>query len=525
MLKSIFSLLIVFFSISSSYSQNWDWGGPMDPLQEKFKVLHYQLELEILLDSKSIKGKNKVTFDAPEKLDTLRLNLIDEYEVSRVLMNEEEVSFTHQNDILDIIPIDCTCNSVEVFYEGITPIAINPPWTGGFTWELDLLDQHWMGLSSQGEGAKIFMPALDHPSSEPENGVDLFFTVQKPYFVASNGRLLEQKETADRITYHWATEYPINNYGINFTVGVFHEAKMDFESISGQNIPMHVFVLQEDEAKAQSLLEVLKVSVETQEKYFGAFPFPNDKIAVVETPYLGMEHQTINAYGNNFQFVPMGDVSYDWLLHHELGHEWFGNKMSVGDWADMWIHEGFTAYGDWLFYEAHGGFDAYLDHAASVLKTIPHAKPVVSPPNSTEEEAYHGEIYSKGAAVVHSLRGVVGDEVFFPLLKAFISDDRFTYLNQVNTTDFIEFVNTYTGQDLSPFLNFYLKTTDLPVLKVGKKGKDGYQVSLKGIDFTIPVEIETSNGLIKEEIGSNSVFIESTTEIKVDPKGWLMLSK
>lgn len=525
MLKSIFSLLIVFFSISSSYSQNWDWGGPMDPLQEKFKVLHYQLELEILLDSKSIKGKNKITFDAPEKLETLRLNLIDEYEVSRVLMNGEEVSFTHQNDILDIIPIDCTCNSVEVFYEGITPIAINPPWTGGFTWELDLMDRHWMGLSSQGEGAKIFMPALDHPSSEPENGVDLFFTVQKPYFVASNGRLLEQKEAADKITYHWATEYPINNYGINFTVGVFHEAKMDFESISGQNIPMHVFVLQEDEAKAQSLLEVLKVSVETQEKYFGAFPFPNDKIAVVETPYLGMEHQTINAYGNNFQFVPMGDVSYDWLLHHELGHEWFGNKMSVGDWADMWIHEGFTAYGDWLFYEAHGGFDAYLDHAASVLKTIPHAKPVVSPPNSTEEEAYHGEIYSKGAAVVHGLRGVVGDEVFFPLLKAFISDDRFTYLNQVNTTDFIEFVNTYTGQDLSPFLNFYLKTTDLPVLKVGKKGKNGYQVSLKGIDFTIPVEIETSNGLIKEEIGSKPVFIESTTLIKVDPKGWLMLSK
>ncbi|MBN3521572.1 M1 family metallopeptidase [Algoriphagus lutimaris] len=525
MRKFFFPLLILFISITSSYSQNWDWGGPIDPLQEKFKVLHYQLELEILLDSKSIRGKNRITFDASEKLDTLRLNLIDEYEVSSVLMNGEEVNFTHQNDILDIIPIDCTCNSVDVFYEGITPIAINPPWTGGFTWELDLMDQHWMGLSSQGEGAKIFMPALDHPSSEPENGVDLFFTVQKPYFVASNGRLIEQKAAVDHTTYHWATEYPINNYGINFTVGVFHEAKMDFESVSGQKIPMHVYVLQEDEAKAQSLLEVLKVSVETQEKYFGAFPFPKDKIAVVETPYLGMEHQTINAYGNNFQFVSMGEVSYDWLLHHELGHEWFGNKMSVGDWADMWIHEGFTAYGDWLFYETHGGFDAYLNHAASVLKTIPHAKAVVSPPNSTEEEAYHGEIYSKGAAVVHGLRGVVGDEVFFPLLKAFISDDRFTYLNKVNTSGFIEFVNAYTCQDLSAFLNFYLKTTALPALKVGKKGKSGYQVSLKGIDFTIPVEIETSNGLIKEEIGPKPVFIESSTQIKVDPKGWLMLSR
>jgi aminopeptidase N len=521
--KLIFGALIFIFSISSSFGQNWDWGGPIDPLQAKFKILHYQLELEIILETKSIQGKNVVTFEAVEKLDTLRLNLIDEYQVEKVIMNGQDVIFSHYDDLLDIIPIDCTCNSVEVFYGGETPIAQNPPWTGGFTWELDLFDNHWMGLSSQGEGAKIFMPALDHPSSEAQNGVDLFFRVDKPYFVAANGRLIGKKESENQVTYHWSTEYPINNYGINFTVGVFHEAKMDFNSISGEVIPMHVYVLQEDQAKADALLEVLKISTETQEKYFGAFPFPNDKIAVVETPYLGMEHQTINAYGNNFQFVTMGDVQYDWLLHHELGHEWFGNKMSVGDWADMWIHEGFTAYGDWLFYDEHGGSEAYFAQAASVLQSIPHDKPVVGHPNSTEEEAYHGEIYTKGAAVVHGLRGVLGDDVFFPMLKAFISDERFTYQNQVTTDDFIDFVHSYTDQDLSDFLNFYLRTTDLPELKVSKKGKSGYMVSLKGIDFTIPVEIETSNGLEKVILGSKPVLVSSSSEIQVDPKGWLML--
>jgi aminopeptidase N len=288
---------------------------------------------------------------------------------------------------------------------------------------------------------------------------------------------------------------------------------------------MHVWVLQENRAKAKELLSILKTSTETLEKYFGAFPFPEDKIAVVETPYLGMEHQTINAYGNNFQFVPMGDVQYDWLLHHELGHEWFGNKVSVGDWADMWIHEGFTAFGDWMFYWEHGGEQAYFDQAQSVGRSIEHISPVVSPPNSTEEESYHPEIYTKGAFVVHSLRGILGDEVFFPMLKAFASDERFTYQNRVNTKDFTDFVAEYTGQDLQGFFDLYLLTTDLPEVKVAKKGKSGYQISLKGIEFTMPVEVKTSEGIQKVILGSKPVLVSSKTLPEVDPRGWLMLKK
>ena len=517
---------LLFFSISSPvFSQNWDWGGPIDPLQQKFEVKHYRLNLEVLPERHSIRGSNTITFSSLEKLDTLRLNLIDEYKVEKVIMNGEEVQFNHLNDILDILPNDCTCNSAEVFYSGKTPIAINPPWTGGFTWEKDSFGNHWMGLSSQGEGAKIFMPALDHPSSEPTDGVDMFFTVPKPYFVASNGKLMDVKMLEDQLVYHWSTSYPINNYNVNFTMGIFQEEKLEFTSVSGDKIPMYVWVLQENRSKAKELLAILKTSTATLEKYFGAFPFPDDKIAVVQTPYLGMEHQTINAYGNNFQFVPMGDTQYDWLLHHELGHEWFGNKVSVGDWADMWIHEGFTAFGDWMFYWEHGGEQAYFDQAQSVGRSIEHIKPVVSPPNSTEEKAYHPEIYTKGAFVVHSLRGILGDEVFFPMLKAFASDERFTYQNRVNTKDFTDFVAEYTGQDLQGFFDFYLLTTDLPEVKVVKKGKSGYQISLKGIEFTMPVEVKTSEGIQKVILGSKPVLVPSKTLPEADPRGWLMLKK
>jgi len=525
MIRSAYFICILCFLPILGFSQNWDWGGGVDPLQQKFEVKHYRLSLDIIPETQTIRGSNTITFHSEEKLDTLRLNLIDEYQVQKVLMNGREVGFSHHNDLLDIFPDDCTCTSAEVFYEGKTPIALNPPWMGGFTWEKDVFENHWMGLSSQGEGAKIFMPALDHPSSEPKDGVELFIRVPKPYFIASNGNLFEVKELENQLEYHWATSYPINNYNINFTMGVFHEEKLSFHSVSGDTIPMHVWVLQEDKAHAKALLANLKTSTKTLEKYFGAFPFPKDKIAVVQTPFLGMEHQTINAYGSDFQAVNMGEVKYDWLLHHELGHEWFGNKISVGDWTDMWIHEGLTAFGDWLFYWEHAGEEAYFEKVKSVAKTIQNLKPVIGPPNSTEEEAYHPEIYTKGAFLIHSLRGIIGDEVFFPMLKSFVSDERFTYLNRVNSNDFIDFVGEYTAMDLRDFFDFYFWGTELPKVRIVKKGKNGYLISLKGIEFDIPVEIKTSTGILRFVLGSKPVLVNSEIEPEIDPKGWLLLEK
>ena len=524
MKKLLFLLPLLFVNLLIQ-AQTWDWGGPIDPLQAKFQIQQYRLELEIFPETQSIAGRSTITFSSQEKLDTLRFQLIDQYQVTKVRMDGKEVEFFHQNDLLDIIPIDCTCDQVEIFYEGPTPIAQNPPWTGGFTWEKDQLGRHWMGLSCQGEGAKLFMPALDHPSSEPQQGVELSFTVPKPYFVASNGRLIHTQDQGQKVSYNWKTDYPINNYNINFTVGVFEKAESQFLSSSGALIPMEVWVLQDNKAKAKELLEVLRVSTQTHEKYFGPYPFPKDKIAVVETPYLGMEHQTINAYGNNFQFVSIGKVQYDWLLHHELGHEWFGNKVSVRDWADMWIHEGLTAYGDWLFFLEHGGPEAYFEKVRSEAREIPHARPVVSPPNSTEKTAYHPEIYTKGAMIIHSLRGVIGDELFFPALKAFAEGEQFTYLNQVSTNDFTDFIQQYTGQNLKGFFELYLKTTRLPEVKVKKRGKNEFLVSLEGIDFEMPVEVKTSTGIEKYSLGKTPRLISSTSTPEVDPRGWLMLKR
>jgi len=221
----------------------------------------------------------------------------------------------------------------------------------------------------------------------------------------------------------------------------------------------------------------------------------------------------------------MGNVNYDNLLHHELGHEWFGNKVSVGDWADFWIHEGITAFGDWMFYWEHGGEEAYFKNAKNTLRQISNSKPVVSPINSTEEEAYHSDIYTKGAFVMHSLRWVLGDDVFFPMLKAFASDARFTYENQVTTRDFIDFVKAFSGKDLEGFFQLYLYSTDLPKAKIAKKGKKGFKVSLEGVNFQLPVEIETELGIKTVILSAKPTLVNSQTIPVIDPRGWFIWEK
>lgn len=519
----VFALFLNAFELEAQERyQDWTWGGPIDPLQEKFEVLHYGIDLRILPESESLEGNVSVKFKADTPLDTLRLNLIDLYSVSQVLFDDDDIPFEHFGDTLDLHLPAIRKGTVRIFYEGVTPKAMMPPWKGGFTWVKDSLDNHWMGLSCQGEGAKIFMPCLDHPSSEPWEGVDLKISVPAPYFIAANGRLKNVEKDKGEITYHWSTDYPVNNYGINFTMGIFHEEKTTFDSESGEEVPMIVYVLDYHKHKADGLMEILERSAQTQEKYFGPYPFPKDKIAIVETPYLGMEHQTINAYGNSFKYEKVGDVMHDWLLHHELGHEWWGNMVSVSDWAHFWLHEGICTYGDWLFYREFGGESRYMKQAQKVGSSIQNIKAVVAPENSNSDDAFHIEIYYKGAFIMHSLRFILGDEVFFPMLKAFLKEDNHIYDQQVTTSDFTDFVQEYSGVDLEGFFQLYLYTTDIPEIEIERKKDNVYLVSIPNIRFTLPMEIRTDKGVIVKGLSASPVEIYSEQPIEVDPDFWFL---
>ncbi len=527
MSKFSFLLIFIFCSFfSNAQDLNWEWGGPLDPAQSAFDVKHITLDLEADPDARTIKGTAELKLEIVSAIDHIKLDLIDHYQVNAVEINGKKAHFEREEDLL-LISLNSTVKSGEqidvlVNYGGVTPEAVNPPWQGGFTYAKDANGKHWVGLSSQNEGGKIFMPAKDHPSDEPDNGVDLIITVPSSYKVAANGLLISEKTENNKATYHWQTNYSINNYGINFTIGDFVTQTKNYTTIEGNQVPMVMYLLRQNENRLTELMDILELSMRTQEKYFGEYPFVKEKVGIVETPYLGMEHQTINAYGNNYNYKTVGDTTYDTLLYHELGHEWWGNKVGVSDWADFWIHEGFCAYGDWLFYEEHGGREAYLQHVNNVGKYITNEIPIIIKENATSDEAYHSEIYTKGAFVLHSLRYILGDEVFFKTIRDFAHEPAFTYENQVKTRDLQFYITEKTDYDVKPFFDLFLRTTEVPGIIVKEINSNSFSIEIPNIDFTLPMDVKLEDGTQRLELSAKPVTVTSSVKPIVDAEGWFL---
>lgn len=514
-------LLMLSAAVEAQKNVGITWGGALDSLQAEVEILRYDLDLVLDLEEESIGGKVGIRYRMPEGQTTLRLDLLQGFEVSKVYDADGELEFSHVEDFLDITAHG---GEQEVFieYSGTPMVAARPPWSGGFTWSEDSEGRHWQGLSSQNAGGKIFMPCLNHPSSRAAEGVRLAITVPEPYVVAANGRLEGVEEDGNLLTYHWVTDYPISNYNINFTTGYFERSERPFISVSGDTVPMVVYLLEEDADRAEGLMDVLGQAAATHESYFGPYPFPEDKLAVVQTPYLGMEHQTINAYGNKFRFDTVDDVIFDWLLHHELGHEWWGNKLSVADWADFWLHEGFCTYGDWLAREAYVDKEKYLNYAKSRRLGILFLKPLVPERPASAHEAYHREVYTKGAFVLHSLRWILGDETFFDLLRDIAGTSRFSYENQWSTADFMEMVSEYTDRDLDDFFEVMLFGTEPLEMTLTEWSDEVYSLQFDNIDNTLPVEVQVGDEVKVLEVGSKSIFISTPKPPVIDPNGWLL---
>ena len=266
--------------------------------------------------------------------------------------------FKHQQNKIFIKAQDIKPGSivtVRVVYKGKPPEAEKPPWSGGFTWKKSEDGYPWVGVSCQGNGSYIWYPSKEHPSDEPE-GADVYITVQKPLSVASNGLLQGVEDHKNKWhTWHWKTKYNISPYNINFTIGHFDLIERT-SSVLGKPLKIQFFVLKESKKGADELLDQAEIFLEFFSRNFGQYPWINEKLGLVNTPYWGMEHQTIIAYGNEYKNNEKG---YDFLLFHEMSHEWWGNYLSVSDWADLWIHEGFAIYIESLYLEEKYGEDEY----------------------------------------------------------------------------------------------------------------------------------------------------------------------
>ena len=233
-----------------------------------------------------------------------------------------------------------------------------------------------------------------------------------------------------------------------------------------------------------------------------------------------MEHQTMNAYGNKFKYTQVGGKDFDWLMHHEFGHEWWGNKITAKDWGHYWIHEGICSFGDALYVRETEGEEAYLKRMHISSLRFQNKKPVVIGDEVTEDEAYHPDIYGKGAFFMHTLRYVIGDEIFFPTLKGFATDARFTYSNLVTTNDVEQYFSKAASKDLSPLFNLFLRTTNKLEISIKETEENKYLIKLQNITMSLPIDITTDGITNRIYIDTKGITVSAKSLPQVDAKGY-----
>jgi len=500
-------------SIQTFAQQHLTSGGKLKPEQAIMDVRHYTIALDIDFNQKSIDGYTTIDVIMAQPTHVLLFDLLDSLNVSQVLVNNKKAPFEYKNNLIRINLADelpAGKASVKVFYGGKPHIAVRPPWDDGFIWTKDGSGHPWMAITAEGTGGKLYFPCKDHPSDEPNEGVDMMITVPRDMVVAGPGLLQKVTPHGDKTTYHWKTNYTINNYSIIFNAGDYTVATRPYTTIDGHNVPIQFYVLKEHADKAEHFLDIFVKTIHEQEKYFGEYPWVKEKIGMVETPHLGMEHQSMVAYGNKFNYAKVGGEDYDWLMHHEFGHEWWGNKVTAKDWADYWIHEGICTFGDALYTREFEGERAYIDLFKNrMLAGIQNKIPVVMGKDIDEEAAYNEDIYSKGAFFMHTLCYIMGDSTFFPALKKFVTSPQYTYDNLVTTDDVEHFFSKESGRDLKPVFDLYLRTINKLEVHVKQMPNNRYLVQLQNMSIPLPIDVTTDSGTKRMTIDSKGLLVDS----------------
>lgn len=517
-------ILFLFFSLIAlnQSAQNLKSGGVLKPEQAIMDIRHYTVALDVDPEQKTINGYTEIDLNLLKPSDILLFDLWHGLTISKVWVNGKTQNFTHTND--DLVKIDLTQSlpaekvKVKIAYGGKPAVAERAPWIGGFQWEKDSKGNPWISITCQGEGAKIYFPCKDHPSDEPNEGADMIITVPKGLVVAAPGLLQKVTNKKNKSTYHWKTNYTISNYCILFNAGKYKVVKRVYTTIEGNKVPMEYYVLEENADKAEKLLDLYEQSAGILEKYFGEYPWVKERIGLSETPHLGMEHQTNIAYGNKYRYQKLGEKDFDWLLHHEFGHEWWANKVTNRDWAHMWIQEGICSFGDAMATRELAGEEAYLQRMKRTAINIQNRYPVVRGEEVDSDSSYHGDIYGKGAFFMHTVRYVIGDDVFFPTLKKLATDPQYTYDNFVTTDDVEQLFSKASGKNLKPLFNFYLLTTKKLEILVKQTGDKTYDVNIQNFDMPLPVEITTTSGTQRMELGKNPVKLTSDKTPLIDEK-------
>ncbi|WP_299074566.1 M1 family aminopeptidase [uncultured Paraglaciecola sp.] len=450
-----------------------DTGKTFSAIANSTDVVSYGLHLEVFPDSKSIAGVGYSQFLITQNTSQVELKLDSRFDISQILVDEQMAKYDRLGGVITIqLPSAKVVGdivNVAVHYAGKPHIALNAPWSGGFVWSETENGTPWIATAVQGEGCDLFWPCKDHFADKADT-MEISLTVPQTVSAVTNGILMSTVKIDDkRHTFNWQLSVPASDYNIALNIGPYTRIQQSYTSINGESVPIEFWALNENAAKAQSLInDDLLQQVSFYEELLGPYPWGNQKLGFVETPHLGMEHQTINAYGKKYLRDKNG---FDWLLHHELAHEWFGNLVTHEKLNDAWIHEGFGLYMQPIYSLYKFGEAAYIHTMYESYLGLVNCHPVVLEGEITSQQAFNSDIYGKGGWTLHTLRWLVGDQLFWQatrqLLYGTADTKALTYPitpRYRNTQAFIDIINQLSSEDYSWLFEVYLKRAALPEL-------------------------------------------------------------
>ncbi|MDO6428260.1 M1 family metallopeptidase [Thalassotalea sp. 1_MG-2023] len=523
----------------SQYTMGSD--GPLPTSQQGLLLQHAELHFTILPKEKAINGTGILTLVSDHSRNNVGINLDNFFSINKVLINSKIIDENQYSNPEGLLLINLPNKikgkfTVEIHYSDVPREAVKAPWDGGFVWAKTSSGKDWIATAVQGEGCDLFWPCIDNPIGEPKT-TTMHITVPKGLVAAANGTLqsVTKGETTD--TYHWKALSQLNTYGVAINVGPYEVIKTTFNSQYGNEIPVEFYHLPENKEGAKKLVQELLDITTFFERKIGPYPFGQDKIGVVDTPHLGMEHQTINAYGNNYITDKYG---FDWLMFHEFAHEWFANQLTNKNANAMWLHEGFGAYMHPLYeYYLHGQ-TAYMSHMFDMRLKVRNKAPIVSKKLLTVEGVYQEEkggpgadIYAKAPWVLHTLRNIIGDEHFFNATTELVygtakpTPGNFKPV-LADTEDFLRIVNRLTGKDFKWFFDVYFYQAKLPEIM---QTKTDNRLTLQwktpnDLPFPLPLDVSVNGKMLTLDLTHpQTIEVLPNDLVIIDPMSKVLIDK
>ncbi len=492
--------------------------------QSALNITYYDIAIRIEPLQSTIHGAVSVYGKALQPLEAIELNLEQHLVVDSTTIGGTAANFHHQGNILSIeSPPLASGQSFEiaVFYHG-TPVREGfGSFTFGYHNELPVIT-----TLSEPFFARNWWSCKDHPSDKADS-VDMRITTDDRIIAVSNGKLISISDNGDGTrTTHWHESYPIATYLVSLAIADYEEYSDTFR-YAGHSMPVDFHILsgnvefyRENNSKIVPMLEFFS-------SIYGEYPFIRERYGHAETFFGGgMEHQTCASIG----------VFHEWLLAHELAHQWWGDLITCGTWYDIWLNEGFARYSEALWLEHTQGPESYHQYMNSLI----HLDQQVYVPDTTDyNDIFDRVVYDKGALVLHMLRYLVGKDTFFQIIRTYANSQH--KYGSATTADFQAICEQVSQLDLDYFFAQWVYQPSIPDYRFGtfafetdsgwvadlqlRQVQTQYPVFIADLDVRFFFESDSLTFRVtNDKVKQNYRFLlpEEPLDCKLDPDNWII---